>query len=56
MIKQHVDIKINMVDTPLLNQYSYEVSAERAGITGFHPKSNIKRGIEQTLDLLRGLR
>jgi UDP-glucose 4-epimerase len=56
MIKQHVDIKINMVDTPLLNQYSYEVSAERAGITGFHPKSNIERGIEQTLDLLRGLR
>ena len=51
-----IDIEVNMVDTPLLNQYSYLVNYDKIMNTGFVPKDNIKLEIGITLDKLRNLK
>jgi nucleoside-diphosphate-sugar epimerase len=49
------NIELNMVDTPLLNQYSYEVSCEKARLSGFYAKGDLIHGVKQTLSLLEGV-
>ena len=56
LIKNDIDIEVNMVDTPLLNQYSYLVNYDKIMNTGFVPKDNIKLEIGITLDKLRNLK
>lgn len=50
-----VGVQTNMVDTPLLNQYSYIVSNKKLNATGFSPQDHMIDEIVRTLKLLNGL-
>ena len=53
VIKGHLpDTKINYVDTPLLNQFQYEVSDDRIRKYGYYNKTSIEAGIKDTLKML----
>ena len=47
-----VGVEVEMVDTPLLNQYSYTVSNQRLKAGGFYPKDSMLDEIFKTLKLL----
>ena len=47
--------KINWVDTPLLNQFSYKVSDEKIKSLGWSSNDNIKKSITDTLSQLKNL-
>jgi len=56
LIKIHIpDLTINMVDTPLLNQYSYNVDDSKIKSTGFNCNDNLSYEIGYTLNLLKNL-
>lgn len=46
------DTKVEFVDSPIMNQLSYEVLSSRFSSTGFTFTGNIRSSIEQTLALL----
>ena len=46
------NLKINFVSTKIMNQLSYEVSSEKIKKLGFKTKSNLKKGISDTIKLL----
>jgi len=48
------DLTITMVDSPIMNQLSYEVSSRRIRDLGFSFEGDLRRGIRDTIDLLRG--
>jgi len=48
-------VRIDLVDTPLLNQHSYNVSCERFMETGFEFTGDLRRGIDETLGALGAL-
>jgi len=50
------DIIVNMVDTPLVNQYSYIVSDDKIRKTFFKPEDSLKSAIKNTFDLFKGLK
>lgn len=52
IFKRHGELKINLVDTPLLNQFSYNVSALKLGKFKWYPKEKIIDGISSTLNWL----
>jgi len=56
IIQKCIDLKLNMVDTPLINQYSYLVNYEKLLNTGFVVEDDIEYKIRETLDLLRNLK
>ena len=57
VISRHVnDLKVNFVETAIMNQLSYHVSAERLKKMGFECRGDIENGIRQTIDLLKGVR
>ena len=45
--------KIDFVDTPLVNQYSYNVNFDKIGHRGFEPRNNINEEIGRTLELFK---
>lgn len=47
------DVKIKEVDSPILNQLSYEVSGARLTAAGFTPVGTLRAGIRETLQALR---
>jgi UDP-glucose 4-epimerase len=49
-------IELNMVDTPLLNQFSYDVSDEKVRNIGYEPKDKLEISIKNTLDMLKKLK
>jgi nucleoside-diphosphate-sugar epimerase len=51
IIKQYKDVNINFIDTPLLNQYTYNVSNEKI-ISIYKPQQRVQQGIKETLKLL----
>jgi len=53
-IIQHIkpDVVVKFVDTPLLNQFSYNVNDEKVRTTGFEPQDDIKKEIKDTIQLL----
>ena len=55
IIRKHIDIQLNMVDTPLLNQHTYMVSAEKAKLAGFVAEDDIDIEIKSTLNRLKNL-
>lgn len=56
IIKNNIkNVELNMVDTPLLNQYSYEVSTKKIKNTGFLFEDDIEYHIKLTLDKLSKL-
>jgi len=48
------DLTITMVDSPIMNQLSYEVSNRRFRDQGFSFEGDLRRGIHDTINLLRG--
>ena len=56
LISNEIKIELNMVDTPLLNQYSYKVSDEKIKNIGFEPNENLNDNIIRTLKTLRNLK
>lgn len=54
LIKGQVkDLKIELVETEIMNQLSYTVMNSKFNALGFEPKGDIKRGIAETIDLLK---
>lgn len=54
-IKVHVPtLRVEMVDSAIMNQLSYEVSAERFTSLGFHFNGDLRRGIADSVALLEG--
>jgi UDP-glucose 4-epimerase len=53
-IKEFVpSLEVSFVDNKIMNQLSYEVSCERFISTGFHFAGDLRRGIGDTVNLLR---
>jgi nucleoside-diphosphate-sugar epimerase len=48
------DIKVEFVDTRIMNQLSYEVSIEKFKKKGFNPKGDFTKGIRETIEVLKG--
>ena len=49
-------VELNMVDTPLLNQFSYDVSDDKVKKIGFKPKDELEVFVKNTLNKLRNLK
>lgn len=47
------NLEMKFVDTKIMNQLSYEVSCDRFKSSGFVFSGNLKRGIEETINLLK---
>jgi len=47
------ELEIKLVDSQIMNQLSYEVSCERFANAGFRPCGDLRRGIGETVALLR---
>lgn len=55
IIKRFVpNLKIEFVESRIMNQLSYEVRDARIRAGGFKPKGDIVRGISDTIEMLRG--
>lgn len=54
-INKHKKVELKMVDTPLLNQFSYHVSDEKARKIGWKSKDKLEDAIPLTLHKLRNL-
>ncbi len=48
------DLEVSFVDSPIMNQLSYEVSCKRFQDEGFTFSGDLRRGIGQTISLLGG--
>lgn len=53
MIETKIPVNINFVKTKIMNQLSYEVSHTKFKNLGFNFHGNIKKGIYETLELLK---
>jgi len=54
MVKKHIpSTKVELVDSPIMNQLSYEVSPAKFQNKGFQFSGNISRSIKETIKLLR---
>ncbi len=47
------DLEVSFVDSPIMNQLSYEVSCKRFQDEGFVFSGDLRRGIGKTISLLR---
>lgn len=50
------DVEVRYVETRIMNQLSYRVSAQRVAAAGFTPAGSMRSGIAETLHLLSGIR
>jgi UDP-glucose 4-epimerase len=56
IIRLHVpDARIEFVDSPVMNQLSYEVSCDKFKALGFDFKGSVAQGVHETLALIRGV-
>jgi nucleoside-diphosphate-sugar epimerase len=54
LIREYVpEVNVEYVDNPIMNQLSYEVSCDRFMATGFTFAGDLRRGIAETISLLR---
>lgn len=49
------DLKITFIDSPIMNQLSYEVSDKKLQSLGFKPLGNLNSGIKETIKQLEGI-
>lgn len=55
-IREHVpDLGIELVESRIMNQLSYTVSDARFRALGFEVRGDLRRGVAETVELLRGL-
>ena len=53
-IRKHVkEVKINLVETQIMNQLSYEVSTKKLESLGFTLRDDLDKGIKETITLLK---
>jgi nucleoside-diphosphate-sugar epimerase len=50
------DVRVKTVDTEIMNQLSYHVIADRFSQMGFRYRGSLEQGIQETIDLFRGIR
>lgn len=48
-------LNVSYVDSPIMNQLSYEVDGKKFRKLGFKPNGNLKTGIKSSIDKLRGI-
>ena len=53
MIETKIPVTLNFVKTKIMNQLSYEVSSDKFKNLGFNFHGDLKKGIDETLELLR---
>jgi len=57
IIRTHIpDLEIQYVDTKIMNQLSYHVSNQLFRNLGFEFEGDLKKGIGETIELLRNAR
>lgn len=57
LIREHApDLRVELTDSRVMNQLSYEVSSEKARAAGFVTTGNLRDGIAQTMGMLGRLR
>jgi hypothetical protein len=50
------DLRVELVDSAIMNQLSYTVSSERFRSLGFEFQGDLDAGVRSTVELLRGTR
>ena len=56
-IKKYVEeVKVDFVDTKIMNQLSYEVATKKVESLGFKLFDNLEEGIKETINLLSALK
>jgi len=50
------DVRVALVDSPIMNQLSYEVLCEKLTRSGFPPRSDIRREIHESISVLKNIR
>ena len=55
MIKKNKDVELSMINTPLLNQYSYKVDGGKIENLGYCPTSKIGKEITNTIKLFNSI-
>lgn len=56
-ISEHIpDLRVEYVDSPIMNQLSYHVLSQRIAGLGFKPQGSMGQGIAETIRLLKGVR
>lgn len=56
-IKKYIpDLGVKLVDSPIMNQLSYQVACEKFRALGFEFKGDLDEGVKNTIDLLRQAR
>ncbi len=56
IIKQYIpELKVEFVDSPIMNQLSYDVSDAKFRSTGFTPRGTLKTGIGEMIEQFRGI-
>lgn len=49
------DLRVELVDTPVMNQLSYTVACEKFAGRGFRARGDLRAGVWATIELLPGL-
>jgi len=56
ILQKHISkIEVQLTDSPIMNQLSYEISAQRFAAAGFVVHGDLERGIADTVEYLRGI-
>jgi len=56
-IQKHIkEVKIDFVDTEIMNQLSYEVSSKKVESLGYKFSDNLEEGIKETIHLLGAIK
>jgi UDP-glucose 4-epimerase len=50
------ELQVSFVDSKIMNQLSYEVSCQRFVSEGFNFAGDLRRGIGETISLLRAIK
>jgi nucleoside-diphosphate-sugar epimerase len=57
VISEHVpNLAVEFVDSPIMNQLSYNVASRRVAGLGFTCQGSLEQGIAETIALLKGAR
>ena len=55
-IKEFVPtLKVDYVDSAIMNQLSYEVDDGKFRKLGYQPQGKLRQGVKESIDLLRGI-
>ena len=56
-IQKHIkEVKIDFVDTEIMNQLSYEVSSKKVESLGYKFSDNLEEGIKESIHLLGAIK